>query len=158
MPRTTRAATKAQHADPVFDLEISPAAEAGADPTTLDSPATPNPDREPLRSITPNSVEGGDMEKPQDDDIAAKKDKAKGKKRSKGKKSKKPKATDVASLVEGDAAESNGIDVDDAHGDNGSVDAVAQPPTVQDSQPRNNNGNWTRLTNCASASVSIPIY
>src|ERR1700712_1255786 len=109
MPRTTRAAAKAQHPDPIFDLDTSPAAGVSTDPANIELPATPKPEREPLRSITPNSVDGGEVDKPADDDIAGKKAKGKGKKRTKGKKGKKTKATDVASPMDEEPTDSNCI-------------------------------------------------
>jgi hypothetical protein len=151
MARTTRAAAKAQQTDPDFDLEMSSAADSGADALTIALPSTQKPDREPLTSITPNGVDGGEVEKAVDDDMAMKKAKGKGKKH-KGKKSKKTKG--VTEMHPASPVEPEDEERVDVNGHDGSVDVVAkQPQTVHDEQPRNNKGIWTRLTHCASAFV-----
>jgi hypothetical protein len=151
MPRTTRAAAKAQ-TDPVF--EISPADD---DPTTVALPPTPKPERELLRSITPNSFDGGEVEKHIEDDMAGKKGKGKTKKRSnKAKKAKKAKddTTDASPTDGGEVSDANGkasVDADD----DGLVDA--EPQSVRGAEPRNENGTCRTII-CASALLLNLVY
>jgi hypothetical protein len=87
MPRTTRAAAKAQaeHVEPV-GLTVAPDAK-----------------RDPLRSITPNSFEGSpEAERPAEEDAAKKKSKPKGRK-------KKAKKDETSTTDDGPADENNGI-------------------------------------------------
>jgi hypothetical protein len=145
MPRTTRAAAKAQ-TDPVFEISA-----AEDDPATVALPLTPKPEREPLGSITPHSFDGGEVEKPIEDDLAGKKPKGKAKKRSnKAKKAIKAKgnATDASPMDEGEVS-----DVDEnANADPGVDDELVdmEPRTARVAASGIGNGMY-RFINCESA-------
>jgi hypothetical protein len=127
--RTTRSKARAAAAAQLDNTDA-------ANPTIL--PAS----REPLRSITPNSVDSGDIEKPADDDttMPAKKEKGKGKKAARSKKGGKNAKNAIkssASVVDddGDGAVLVRVAVDNekAVGDN-TADLTLQSPHEE---PRN---------------------
>jgi hypothetical protein len=145
MPRTTRAAAKAQ-TDPVFD--ISPAED---DPATVALPSTPKPEHEALGNITPHSFDGGEVVKPIEDDMAGKKAKGKAKKRgNKAKKTTRAKdnATDASPMDEGEFSDADGNANEDGIVDDGFVDT--RPQTVRGAASGAGNGTC-RIINCASA-------
>ena len=148
MPRKTRAAAKAQEAI-LADVDDAP--------QEVPLPPTPKRDREPLRSITPNSVDSLDNERPAPDEMS----KAKGKKGKKGgakKKGKKTKAETVneepENVEEAQEETTEPIEVlpetnDDREEQSASVgEPVVVAPEVQEPQerPKSSLGRSTRMT------------